>query len=69
MTLVPQLGQTPCRALLPFFNTTSLGSLISTVFFSFTQYAVGMRVLGETTLNTAAETHRQRNSPSHQITN
>jgi hypothetical protein len=36
-TFVPQLGQTPCVAGLPFFSVTRLGSLISTFLLHFMQ--------------------------------
>ena len=39
-TLVPHSGQVPLTAGRPFFNVTSLGSLISLFVLHFTQYAV-----------------------------
>jgi len=40
-TEVPQLGQTPLTAGLPFLSVTFCGSLISILVLHFTQYAVG----------------------------
>ncbi len=39
VTLVPQVGQTPCIAGRPFLSVVGLGSLISTIMRSLTQYA------------------------------
>jgi len=41
-TEVPQLGQTPLTAGLPFLSVTFCGSLISMLVLHFTQYAVGI---------------------------
>ena len=44
-TEVPQFGQTPLTAGLPFLSVTFCGSLISMLVLHFTQYAVGIFVL------------------------
>ena len=41
-TEVPQFGQTPLTAGLPFLSVTFCGSLISMLVLHFTQYAVGI---------------------------
>src|SRR5438309_4854268 len=69
-TEVPQFGQTPLTAGLPFLSVTFCGSLISMLVLHFTQYAVGISFsterdcarLGYKTLTQKGEDSTRRSS-------